>query len=94
MFAAGDLFGFSLGLSADGNTLAVGVYDEGGSSRSVNGMVDNMRGGSGAAYVFARTGQHLGAAGLRQDVDFRGRRFLGRFHGAQRRRHHAGHRIG
>ena len=56
MFANGDLFGFSLGLSADGNTLAVGVYDEGGSSRSVNGMVDNMRGGSGAAYVFTRTG--------------------------------------
>jgi uncharacterized protein YceK len=56
MFAGGDLFGFSLGLSADGNTLAVGVYDEGGSSRTVNGMVDNMRGGSGAAYVFARTG--------------------------------------
>ena len=56
MFAAGDLFGFSLGLSADGNTLAVGVYDEGGSSRSVNGMVDNMRGGSGALYVFTRAG--------------------------------------
>lgn len=56
MFAAGDLFGFSLGLSADGNTLAVGVYDEGGSSRSINGMVDNMRGGSGAAYVFSRIG--------------------------------------
>ena len=56
MFANGDLFGFSLGLSADGNTLAVGVYDEGGSSRGVNGMVDNMRGGSGAAYVFTRTG--------------------------------------
>jgi len=56
MFAAGDLFGFSLGLSADGNTLAVGVYDEGGSSRQVNGPVDNMRGGSGAVYVFTRTG--------------------------------------
>ena len=56
MFANGDLFGFSVGLSADGNTLGVGVYDEGGSSRSVNGMVDNMRGGSGAAYVFTRTG--------------------------------------
>jgi hypothetical protein len=56
MFAAGDLFGFSLGLSADGNTLAVGVYDEGGSSRSINGMVDNMRGGSGAVYVFTRAG--------------------------------------
>lgn len=56
MFANGDLFGFSLGLSADGNTLAVGVYDEGGSSRSINGMVDNMRGGSGAVYVFTRAG--------------------------------------
>jgi hypothetical protein len=56
MFANGDLFGFSLGLSADGNTLSVGVYDEGGSSRSINGMPDNMRGGSGAAYVFTRTG--------------------------------------
>jgi hypothetical protein len=56
MFAGGDLFGFSLGMSGDGNTLAVGVYDEGGSSRSINGMVDNMRGGSGAAYVFTRTG--------------------------------------
>ncbi len=56
MFANGDLFGFSLGLSADGNTLAVGVYDEGGSARGINGMVDNMRGGSGAAYVFSRTG--------------------------------------
>ena len=56
MFAAGDLFGFSLSLSADGATLAVGVYDEGGSSRSINGAVDNMRGGSGAAYVFTRTG--------------------------------------
>jgi hypothetical protein len=54
--AAGDLFGFSLGLSADGNTMAVGVYDEGGSARTVNGAVDNMRGGSGAAYVFTRTG--------------------------------------
>lgn len=56
MFAAGDLFGFSLGLSADGSTLAVGVYDEGGSSRQINGPVDGMRGGSGAAYVFTRTG--------------------------------------
>jgi hypothetical protein len=54
--AAGDLFGFSMGLSADGNTLAVGVYDEGGSSRTVNGPIDTMRGGSGAAYVFTRTG--------------------------------------
>jgi hypothetical protein len=55
-FANGDLFGFSLGLSADGSTLAVGVYDEGGASRQINGPVDNMRGGSGAVYVFTRAG--------------------------------------
>ena len=30
---AADLFGYSVSLSADGNTLAVGSYDEGGSSR-------------------------------------------------------------
>jgi hypothetical protein len=54
--AAGDLFGFSLGLTADGNTLAVGVYDEGGSARTVNGAVDGMRGGSGVVYVFTRAG--------------------------------------
>jgi len=54
-FTAGDLFGFSVALSASGNTLAVGVYDEGGSSRAVNGPVDNARGGSGAVYVYART---------------------------------------
>jgi hypothetical protein len=51
-----DLFGFSVALSANGNTLAVGVYDEGGSSRTIDGPVDNMRGGSGAIYVFTRSG--------------------------------------
>ena len=52
----GDYFGYSLGLSADGGTLAVGVYDEDGSSREINGPVDAERGGSGAAYVFTRAG--------------------------------------
>ena len=52
----GDLFGYSVSLSADGNTLAVGSYDEGGSSRGINGPPDNMRRGAGAVYVFARTG--------------------------------------
>jgi len=50
----GDLFGYSLSLSADGNTLAVGSYDEGGSSRGINGPPDNMRRGAGAVYVFTR----------------------------------------
>lgn len=52
----GDQFGFSVALSANGNTLAVGVYDESGSGRSVNAPIDRMRGGSGAVYVFGRNG--------------------------------------
>jgi FG-GAP repeat protein len=52
----GDLFGYSLSLSADGNTLAAGSYDEGGSSREINGPPDNMRRGAGAVYVFSRSG--------------------------------------
>src|SRR5688500_3992670 len=52
----GDQFGFSLALNANGNTLAVGVYDESGSGRTVNAPVDRMRGGSGAVYVFGRAG--------------------------------------
>ncbi|NOT25426.1 MAG: integrin [Acidobacteria bacterium] len=55
-YTNGDLFGFSVMLSANGNTLAVGAYDEGGSARGINGAIDNMRGGSGAIYVFTRNG--------------------------------------
>ena len=51
---AGDQFGYSVSLNADGNVLAVGSYDEGGSSRVVDGPHDNMRNGSGAVYIFAR----------------------------------------
>jgi hypothetical protein len=50
----GDLFGFNLGLSADGNTMAVAGYDEDGSSRQINGIPDNLRNGAGAIYVFTR----------------------------------------
>ena len=53
---AGDLFGFSVALNANGNTLAVGVYDESGTARTVNGPIEGRRGGSGAAYVFTRNG--------------------------------------
>lgn len=55
MATAGDQFGYAVALSADGNTLAVGVYDEGGSARTVNGPIDAMRNGSGAAYVYRRS---------------------------------------
>jgi hypothetical protein len=53
---AADLFGYSVGLNADGNTLVVGAYDEDGSGRTVNAIPDNRRGGNGALYVFTRTG--------------------------------------
>src|SRR6185503_3507923 len=56
MATGGDQFGYSVALNGDGNTLAVGVYDEGGSARTINGPIDAMRNGSGAAYVFARAG--------------------------------------
>lgn len=52
----GDMFGYTVSLSADGATLAAGSYDEGGSARGINGTPDNMRRGSGAVYVFTRTG--------------------------------------
>jgi hypothetical protein len=53
---ANDLFGYSVGLSADGNTLAASAYDEDGSARTINGPQDKMRRGAGAIYVFTRTG--------------------------------------
>jgi hypothetical protein len=53
---AGDLFGYAVALSRDGSVMAVGAFDEDGSARQVNGPNDNRAGGSGAAYVFTRTG--------------------------------------
>jgi FG-GAP repeat protein len=53
---AGDRFGFSITLSADGNTMAVGSYDEDGGVSGINGAVNEDAPGSGAAYVFTRRG--------------------------------------
>jgi hypothetical protein len=53
---ANDMFGYSVALNANGDTLAVGTYDEGGSFRGINGPADNMRRGAGAVYVFNRFG--------------------------------------
>ncbi|MEM1262855.1 MAG: Calx-beta domain-containing protein [Pseudomonadota bacterium] len=53
----GDHFGDSLALSADGNTLAIAASDEDGASSGVNGddtTIGNF--GSGAIYVYVRTG--------------------------------------
>src|SRR5262245_56677818 len=54
---AGDLFGFCVDLSSDGNTLAICGFDEDGGSPGVNGNEsDNSKGGSGCAYIFVRDG--------------------------------------
>jgi hypothetical protein len=56
---AGDMFGYSVSLSADGRTLAIGAFDEDGSARVINGPPDNARGGAGAVYIYVK-----GSAGL------------------------------
>lgn len=54
---AGDLFGLSVSLSADGNTLAVGAYFEGSAATGIDGNeLDNSKPKSGAAYVYQKSG--------------------------------------
>lgn len=51
----GDLFGFGLALSRDGNTIAVCAGEEDGGSSGINGNeADNNVDASGAVYVFRR----------------------------------------
>jgi hypothetical protein len=53
----GDQFGFSVAISGDGNTVAVGAIEEASNATGVNGnQKDKSAPGTGAAYVFARTG--------------------------------------
>ena len=51
-----DLFGYSLSLSNDGNTLAVGAIFEDSSTTGINTAPDEAAADAGAAYVFARSG--------------------------------------
>ena len=52
-----DSFGDDLSLSSDGNTLAVGAPFEDSNATGINGdQTDNSAAGSGAVYVFARSG--------------------------------------
>jgi len=56
-FPEGDQFGYSIALSSDGNTLAVGAIGEDSAASGINGdQSDNMANQAGAAYVFTRTG--------------------------------------
>ena len=57
-FGEGDQFGFSLALSGDGATLAVGALTEDGGATGINGnQADNSAASAGAVYVFTRTGR-------------------------------------
>ena len=69
---AGDLFGYDVSLSNDGNTLAAAGYDEDGPGRGINGDQGNGTNGSGAIYVFSRTGTTW-----RQDAYLKGSRSEG-----------------
>jgi hypothetical protein len=69
---AADLFGYDVSLSHDGNTLAAAGYDEDGPGRGVNGDQGNGVNGSGAIYVFSRTG-----TAWRQDAYLKGSRSEG-----------------
>lgn len=51
-----DNFGFSVNLSADGNTLAVGANGEDSSTSGINTTPDELLLNSGATYVFSRSG--------------------------------------
>jgi FG-GAP repeat len=54
-YGDGDQFGFSLALSKDGNTIAVGAVTEDSGAKGINGnQNDNSMMSSGAVYVFAR----------------------------------------
>src|SRR5712691_4177768 len=53
----GDEFGYSIALSDDGNTLAVGAIGEDSAAKGINGnQADNSANGAGAVYVFTRSG--------------------------------------
>src|SRR5262249_23061327 len=54
--SAGDGFGMSVALSADGATLAVGALDEDSAATGVDGnQADNSAASAGAVYVFTRS---------------------------------------
>ena len=51
----GDQFGFSVALSGDGNTLAVGAPNEDSSSTGINSAPNELAANAGAVYVFTKS---------------------------------------
>lgn len=50
-----DNFGFSVALSRDGKTLAVGAHGEDGSATTINGNDNDLSQDAGAVYIYSRT---------------------------------------
>ena len=87
-FAEGDQFGFSVAISDDGNTIAVGAHSE--DSSGINGnQNDNSMQLAGAVYVYNRSGRLVGADGVPEVDQSRRRRHVRLLGVAQRRRPHA-----
>ena len=91
----GDSFGVSNMLSDDGNTILIGSLDEDclctgivQGRTTVGGNDQPSDTSSGAAYVFVRSGSHVGAAGLHQTDDHPCRRLVRQPARAERRRQH------
>ena len=90
-FGEGDQFAFSLALSGDGNTLAVGALTEDSGSGGINGnQADNSAASAGAVYVFARAGTTWSQQAYVKSSNIRRRRPVRLFGGADGRRQHAG----
>jgi hypothetical protein len=54
----GDEFSYSVAISGDGNTLAVGAIQEDGSGRGINPVSDELASSSGAVYLFRFDGSN------------------------------------
>ena len=92
-FGEGDQFGFSLALSADGNTLAVGALTEDGAAAGINGnQADNSAQSAGAVYVFTRAGTAWSQQAYVKPSNIDAGDMFGYRRGAERRRQHAGRR--
>jgi len=65
---SGDVFGISVSLSADGDTLAVGARDESSAATGINGdQADNSRFTAGAVYVFERRNTLDGTSNINEN---------------------------
>jgi len=76
----GDQFGFSLAISGDGNTVAVGAISEDGPASSINNLQfqdNDSAASSGAVYVYTRTGSAWSQQAYVKSANSRGGQLFG-----------------